>query len=70
MKIRKGAIARGAPDGKNRSFNCHLCLVPPIMFTPMKCSREIKKVKIKELVIVKEKGSSPIRFARSRVINR
>jgi len=40
------------------------------MLTPMKCSKEIKSVTIKELVTVKEYGNNPTRFATNRVRKR
>lgn len=70
IKIKKGAIANGAPEGKNKLFSCHLCLLPPIILTPRKCVRDKNKVTTKELVTVKEKGSNPTRFATSKVLNK
>jgi hypothetical protein len=69
IKIKKGAIANGAPDGKNKLTSFHLCRLHAIILIPIKCNRERKKVKIKELVIVNEYGSSPTRFANKIVRN-
>jgi hypothetical protein len=70
MKIRNGIIASGAPEGKKMLFSSHPCRLTPTMLTPMKCSNEIKRVTIKELVTVKEYGRRPTRFATNRVRNR
>ena len=41
-----------------------------MVLIPIKCISEINRVTTKELVTVNEYGKSPIRFAKSRVINR
>ena len=70
INTRNGIIINGAPEGRNKLFNSHPCLVVPIMFTPIKCNREINNVTIKELVTVNEYGSKPTKFAKKIVKNK
>ena len=70
MKIRNGAMARGAPAGRKRSRACHLCLTTARRLIATKWVRARKKVTMKELVIVKEYGTIPTRFANRSVKNK
>ena len=70
MKIRKGAIASGAPAGRNRSITFQPCLTTAKWLSATKYVIARKNVTINELVMVKEYGTIPTRFARSRVKNR
>ena len=70
MKIRKGAIIRGAPDGRKRSVTCHWCFTIAKWLIATKCVIAIKKVTMKELVIVNEYGTIPTRFATNSVKNK
>jgi hypothetical protein len=70
MKIRKGAMASGAPAGRNRSITFHPCLTAARWLIAIKCISARKKVTIKELVTVKEYGTIPTRLASSREKNR
>jgi hypothetical protein len=54
IKIKKGAIARGAPAGKNRSITFQPCLTTAKWLMAMKYVSAKKKVTMKELVIVNE----------------
>jgi hypothetical protein len=70
INTKNGIIKSGAPDGKNKLFISHPCWFAAIVLIPIKCANEINSVKIKELVIVNEYGSKPIRLASSRVTKR
>jgi len=54
MKIRKGAMSRGAPEGRNKLFVSHWCLTTAKWLMATKWVIAKKKVTIKELVMVKE----------------
>ena len=61
--IKKGAIPRGTPDGKNKLEICHFCAIIPIRLIPIKCIKARKNVTIKELVMVNEYGIKPDKLA-------
>lgn len=69
IKVRNGAIASGTPPGIKRLPNSHSCLLHPMKLIPIKKLKEKKKVRTKELVMVKEYGSRPARFANNIVKN-
>ena len=54
IKIKKGAIAKGTPPGKNKFDVVHLFLKMLKIFIPMKYDNAKKKVMTKELVAVNE----------------
>jgi hypothetical protein len=54
MKIKKGAIISGAPEGRNRSVTCQPCFTTATWLIATKCVIAIKNVTMKELVTVKE----------------
>jgi hypothetical protein len=70
MKIKKGAIARGAPAGRKRSITFQPCLTTANWLIARKCVKATKKVTMKELVMVNEYGTIPTRFAISKVKKR
>ena len=52
--MKKGAIRRGAPEGRNKLFVSHWCLATATWLIATKCVIARKKVTMKELVTVKE----------------
>lgn len=63
ITIRKGAIPKGTPEGKNKFVIFHFCSTNPMILIPVKCIKAKKKVITNELVTVKEYGINPTRFA-------
>jgi hypothetical protein len=63
IKIKKGAIAKGTPLGKNKFGVVHVLLKILIILIPIKYDNAKKNVITKELVTVKEYGINPTTFA-------